>query len=150
MASLHKISQGSDLMNIDITYKGKRYRFNLHEELQIKETRLNDKLKEHASSYAFLTQFLTHLETYVEELERKYKKTYDKLYIKAKNKTTGGRPMSDDLCKATAGSSSIYQGALKKYIKAKQDKNIIVRAVRAYETRKDLMQTLSANFRQER
>lgn len=150
MAKLHKIAETSDLMVIDITYQGKRYKINLFDELQIKEGRLNDRLKEHASSYAFLTQLLTYLETQVEELERVAKKTYDKLYIKYKKTTTTGRPMSDDLCKASAGANKDYQSSIKALIKARHDKNLLSRAVRAYESRKDLMQTLSANFRNER
>ena len=147
---LYKIAENSDIMDIDITYRNKRYKFNLAEELKIKEGKMGDKLKQHATSYSFLTQLLTHLETQVEDLERQVKKIYDLQYIKAKKAPAVGRVMSDDLCKATAGASVKYQDKIKALIKAKHAKGVIGKAVRAYEARKDLMQTLSANARNER
>lgn len=137
-------------MNIDIHYNGKRYKFNMYDELQIKETHLNSDLKSHAGSYSFLTQLLVHLETLVDELEEKKKRTLDKAYIKYKGMPgVGNRPMSDDLAKAKANVNKDHQAAIKELIQVKHSKNTILRAVRSYEAKKDLIQSLSANLRKE-
>ena len=150
MATLRIIASKSDLMVIDITFNGKRYKFNMYDELQVKEGRLNSDIKTHASSYAFLTQLLVHLETQVEELEEEKKYALDTAYVKYKKQTNGNRPITDDLAKALSNKSKLHQKALGKLITARHNKNLILRAVRSYEAKKDLLQSLSANIRNEK
>jgi hypothetical protein len=148
--SLNRIAEKSDLMNIDIMYNGKRVRFNLFEELQVKETNINTELKKHASSYSFLTQLLVHLEKQTSILESESKAAWSKVFVQLKKvKGDNGRPLNDDVAKARADKHPIYMKALKKSIEIKFQKNLIARAVQSFETRKDLIQSLSANLRQE-
>lgn len=151
MGKLNKMASISELMNIDITYGNVRHRFNLFEELEISESSLNKELKKHASSYAFLTMLRTHLLKEVKRLEALKKSTYSKIYSQQKKKTgAGGRPLNDDLAKANAESHSKYKSVIKRLIEAEHNYSIIHNAVTAFETRKDLIQSLSANMRKER
>ncbi len=151
MGLLSKYAEKSDLMNIDITYAGKRYRFNLYNELQVKERNLNSVLKSHASSYSFLTQLNNELIFQYELLEKNVERTYSKLYAiyKEKKSPTTGRPYSDDMCKAKVLSSKMYKKAVYEMLVMKKNKGTLDRCVKAFETRAFLIQTLSANVRKE-
>lgn len=138
-------------MEFDITYNDKRYRFNLYTELQVNEKRLNDKVKSHASSYSFLTMLNNAIIYEYELLEKDAERTYNKLYKQykdEKNKNTG-RANSDDMAKAMALSSKLYKKAIHKMLALKYQKNRLDKAVKAFETRAFLIQTLSANVRKE-
>lgn len=151
MGRLNKIAEKSELMNIDITYNGKRYRFNLYEELQVKENKINTELRSHASSYSFLTQLRSYLIDEYDKLEAAKTRTYNQLYKRYKNEKSSltNRPNSDDLAKSLAESSKIYKEAIHNMLRAKLSKNILDNACKAFESRAFLIQTLSANIRKE-
>lgn len=137
-------------MNVDIRYNGQRYRFNLFEELQVSEDSINKELKTQSSSYAFLTQLLVHLEKLSKELEMEQKAAWAKSYsIFKEEKGNNGRPLTDDLAKAKADKSKTYITAHKAWLNALFQKGIIQKAVVSFEQRKDLIQSLSANLRNE-
>lgn len=141
----------SDLMNIDITYAGKRYRFNLFEELQISEAQINKELKDQTSSYSFLTMLNEHLLKSKKELELEKKATYARMYVNFKeNFILNGRAASDDACKAKVECSTKFKSVCTELIQTEFNLGIISRAVEAFEQRKDLLQSLSANMRKER
>jgi hypothetical protein len=150
MSRLNKIASKSDLMNIDISFNGQRYRFNLFEELQVSEASINKEIKSQASSYAFLTQLLVHLEKLSKELEMEQKAAWAKSYSVHKGtKGDSGRPLTDDLAKALADKSSSYLKAHRAWLNALFQKGVIQKAVISFEQRKDLIQSLSANLRNE-
>lgn len=138
-------------MVLKLTYKGKDYKFNMFEELAIKEINLDKDIKEHPSSYFFLRTLRTNLEALKKQLEANRKRVYNKAYKLAKAKTgANGRPMTDDLCKAVAESSDLYKAATKEAIEAERNWGMINDAVIAFEEKKALIQTLSANLRKNR
>ena len=55
MKNLKKYSNSSSLMNIKIKYGEEIFKFNLKEELEINEDKINSELKEQPSIYGFLT-----------------------------------------------------------------------------------------------
>lgn len=152
MASLDKLASLSPLMEIDITYNGKRYRFNLYQETQINAETLNREVKKHPSSYSFLLQLRNNLEKRSLILEKDKDRLYNRLYIKYKkmNNPLTGRPLSDDAAKAKALASKEYDEAVTKWIESVHNFKTLRDAIKAYEVRKDLMQTLGANMRNER
>jgi hypothetical protein len=151
MGKLNKYASESSLMVIDITYKGKRYKFNLYEETRINERRLNQELKTHASSYSFLTMLNNKIIYEFDLLEKDVERTSSKLYVFYKNQISDqtNKPYSDDMCKAKVLSSDTYKKKLHEMLLMKRNKSDLASAIRAFETRKDLMQTLSANVRKE-
>lgn len=150
MSKINKTASTDKLMVLDLTYKGKRYRFNMYEELQIKEINIDKAIKEHPSSYFFLLTLRTNLESNKRLLDAARKRTWNKVYKKEKAYNTGGRPQSDDLCKAKAEASLDYKEATKEWVEAEKAYSLIDNAVKAFEERKALIQTLSANLRKER
>lgn len=138
-------------MEFDITYAGKRYRFNLNQELQINERRLNSLLKTHASSYSFLTMLSNRITYEYELLEKDVERTYNKLYksYKEQKSNATGRLNSDELCKAKALASKLYKQKVHEMLKMKLQKNNLDKACKSFETRAFLIQTLSANVRKE-
>jgi len=151
MSRLNKYAEKSSLMQYDITYGGKRYRFNLYEELQVKDKSINSQLKSSPSSYSFLTQLRSHIIYELDLLEAAKVRTYNRLYkgYKGKKSKATGRLNSDDLAKALAESSKEYKHAVHAYLKMKFDKNQLDNACKAFESRAFLIQTLSANLRKE-
>lgn len=147
---LQKYASTSDLMNISIKYGGKTYKFNLFEELQVSEAQVNRELKTQASSYSFLTTLHKSLVKQYEQAEARKKKVYAQLYVKLKTQSnTGGRPPSDDLVKQQVESNKLYQKVVNNTIQYKYQMGILESAVRSFEQRKDILQSLSANLRNE-
>lgn len=152
MARLSQLAESSPLMVIDVRYNGKRYKFNLYEETQVNAQTLNREMKKHASSYAFLLQLRNSLEKKATELEAHKDRVLNKLYLKYKkmmNPMTN-RQFSDDAAKAKAQSSQTYTEAEQEYFDALHSFKTLRDAIRAYEVRKELMQSLGANIRNEK
>lgn len=151
MAKIYKSASTDKMMVLDLTYQGKRYRFNMFEELQIKEINLDKDIKSHPASYFFLLTLRTNLDSQRKLLEAKKKRIWNKIYKLEKNKPgVGGRAQSDDLCKAKAEAHPDYKEVTTEHIESEKAWGIINNAVLAFQEKKDLIQTLSANMRKER
>lgn len=141
----------SKLMEISITHKGEKFSFNLFEELKIRnEILMNGDLKTQSSYYGFLMLLHKKLLTTFEELKAERKRIYGVLFFKAKGRVLNNRPLSDDLSKAWVEKNPKYLKATLNCIKAKDQADTILSCVRAFEQRKDLLQTLSSNVRKEK
>lgn len=152
MPRLSELAENSPLMEIDVKYNGKRYKFNLFQETQVNDQTLNREMKKHASSYAFLLQLRNALEKKATELEARKDRTLNKLYLKYKKMTNPltNRQYSDDAAKAKAQTSETYKEAEQDYFNGLHHFKTLRDAIRAYEVRKELMQSLGANIRNER
>lgn len=139
----------SELNHIHIKLGREVIQFNLWKELQINEEAIEDELKTQPSYYAFLTTLHKKLLTQFEHLKVDRKKLAATLYLKAKGETHQGRPLNDEMCKASVEKNPKYIRISRACIKAKDDADAILSAVRGFEQRKDNLQTLSANRRQE-
>lgn len=148
---LIRYAQKSELMNLTITYDGKVYKFNMFEELSVNEDVINKELKEQASSYFFLTRLHKTVIKQYELLEAKKNRTWATLYVRYKsevNKLTN-RPNSDDLVKELVEKNKLYSKIINETILIKNQMEILTSAVRSFEQRKDLIQSLAANVRKE-
>jgi len=138
-------------MNIKIKYGEEIFKFNLKEELEINEDKINSELKEQPSIYGFLTLLHKKLIRLKEEAELEKDSLYSSEYIKWKdsiNKSTN-KVYSDDYCKHKALSNLKYKLSYKKFIKANEIASILGSCVKSFEQRKDMIQTMSANLRKE-
>lgn len=141
----------SPLMIIRITHEGEKFTFNLYKELRIRnESLMNKDLQQQPSYYGFLMVLHKKLLSSFEELKSDRKKTYGQLFFKAKGEKLNGRPLSDDLAKAWVEKHSKYILATRACITAKDQADTVYSCVRAFEQRKDLLQTLSSNIRREK
>lgn len=150
MSRLQKYAEKSDLMNVYITLdSGEKFRFNLFEELQISEDRLNYEAMDQPSSYAFLGTLHRKLISVVEDRKMTMDKAWSSAYIEAKQSPNPdtGRPYSDDMAKAMASVSKEYLSSQSVYLESKFKAGILETCVNAFEQRVSLIQTISANNR---
>lgn len=139
----------SGVNRIYIKFGNEKIRFNLWDELKIDERKIEHELKTQPSYYAFLTMLHKKLLTQFETLKLQRRKLAATLFLKAKESTHQGRPLNDEMCKAKVEKNPKYLALCEQCIKAKDDADSVFAAVRGFEQRKDNLQTLSANRRQE-
>jgi len=152
MGRINKYASRSKLMDIHVQLGDEVFRFNLYEELAISEARVNTELLDQASSYAFLGMLHKKLLRAAKDKELEVVKIYNEGYIRFKkeiNEETG-KPINDDLAKAKAATTSEYKLACTLAADIQEKTNLIKVCVDAFEQRKDLIQTISANLRKER
>ncbi len=150
LKGLSSIVEKSELMKVSLELGDEKYIFNLYEELSIREFHISDELKEQAKNYAFLGMLHKKLIKIVKDQKIQLDKKFGEIYIKYKSQPgEGSRAKSKDLAIAETEKDKIYLMALKKYHTAEHNKDIIEICVRAFEQKKDLIQTLSANVRKE-
>jgi len=141
----------SDFTIINIRYGNERVSFNLMQEVRITPDIINDELKGQASKYGFCLMLHKKLLTEFERLKLRKNKIYGILFFKAKEqKGQMGRYFSDDLAKAWVEKHPKYQKACLACIKSKDDADAIYSCIKAFEQRKDLIQSLSSNIRNEK
>jgi hypothetical protein len=139
----------SSVNRISINYGGEKITFSLWNEVKIDEAAIERELKDQPSHYGFLLLLQKKLNTRFEQLKRARERRYGRLLIKAKEKRVGPRLMNDETAKAWVVSRKSYVKITNMCIKAKDDADTIYAAVRAFEQRKDLLQTISSNRRRE-
>jgi len=151
MRKLRDISKTSKVNEIKIKYEGETFRFNLNEELSINTAKINTELKEQPSYYGFLLLLRNRLLTQKEDLERQSDKRYAHVYLRTAEKINPktNRPFSDKAAIQTAMEDTEYNNIRTKFIQAKQNYNDINSCVVSFEQRAQLIQSLSANLRNE-
>jgi hypothetical protein len=151
MSRINKYASRSQLMDIHISLGSEVFRFNLYEELVISEARINQEILEQSSSYAFLGMLHKKLLRAVKDAELEVIKEYNQGYIRYKKEINDetGKPINDDLAKAKAATTKEYAAALARHSDLSEKTNLIKVCVDAFESRKDLIQTISANLRKE-
>lgn len=141
----------SSLLDIEITYRGERFSFNLFEELKVNTDDVNKEIVNQPSYYGFLLLLHKKLTTEFEFLKNRRKSLWGKLYLKAKEmKTESNRVYNDEMAKAYADSHPKYTKLTAKCIQAKDDADVLWSCVKGFEQRGFLIQTLSSNLRKER
>ena len=152
MSRLNKYARKSDLMKVQIRYGDEIFKFNLYQETRIEENSINKELQNQPSSYSFLIMLhkkLIGIKSIAEALkDRAYAKAF--IGYKTKIDDSTGRATSKEVAKEKAQINKRYTEAEDEYLRANTNCNIIEACVRAFEQRKDILQTLSANQRKER
>lgn len=152
MGRLKKFAKKSDLMNVKIRYGDETFKFNLYLETKIDIDSLDRELKEQPSSYSFLIMLHKKLIKVKAVKEALKDRAYAKAFVLYKTSIddSTNRTMSKEVAKEKAQINKAFIKAQDEHIQAVHDCNIIEACVRAFEQRKDILQTLSANHRNER
>jgi hypothetical protein len=139
-------------LNIKIQYGEEKVAFNLYEELKISPEKINDELMRQPGYYGFLLLLHKKLLTEFERAKTKRNKTWGKLYLKAKEmkSTATGRLFTDDMAKAYVEKHPEFLDITEACIVAKDNADTIYSCVKAFEQRKDLIQSISSNLRNEK
>lgn len=138
-------------MDISVTYGEEKIVFNLKEELRIDENIINNELKNQPSSYAFIAMLHKKLVRKSVDSEKKTDRAFAKAFIKNKTSVdeSTGRVMSKEVAKEKAELDPVYIKLQKQSSQCKEDADIVYVAVRSFEQRQSLIQTISANLRRE-
>lgn len=141
----------SKVLNINIRYNKELISFNLATELRISTTIINENLKTQPGYYGFCLLLHKKLLTIVEQSKMERDSVYGRLFLKAKEtKIMNNRPYSDDAAKCWVDSHKEFKTITLACIKAREDSDIILAAVKSFEQRKDLLQSLASNERAQR
>lgn len=152
MANLKEIVRKSKVNEISIKYEKEHFQFNLNEELSINPDKITKELQEQPSYYGFLLLLRNRLLTVKEDKLRQLEKIESQLYMKYCSKINGktNRPYSDKNAKEMVYANDKYNDAKISHIKAIQNYNDINACVMAFEQRATLIQSISANLRNEK
>lgn len=142
----------SRVLRLKLTYKGEKIDIDLAKELVINRSEISQALRSQPLSYGFLTGLHAHLKKDERRAELEYKRAYSDRYIRLRKKTnpTTNRPYSDDMCKEMANLDTKVRLLENEAVSLKSKVLIVESAIRSFEQKKDMLQTLSANSRKER
>lgn len=144
--------KGHSLNTICIRYEKEEIIINLAKAAKITEDNIEAEIKNQPSYYFFLFSLHKKLLTKFELLKLQRKSTYGRLYAIAKDRKSSstGRFLTETAVKAWVESHKKYLQASEACIRARDQADAVLGAVRSFEQRKDLLQTLSSNIRKER
>lgn len=140
----------SKILDIRIKYNGELVVFNLASELRINPDIINENLKTQPGYYGFCLLLHKKLLAVFEQLKSDRDAVYGRLLLYAKeNKTMNNRPYSDDASKAWVEKHKEFRAITTQCIKARLDADTMLAAVKGFEQRKDLLQSIASNVRKE-
>lgn len=152
MRSLKKVINETETLDIKIKYGGEFIHFNLKDELVINENRINEELKDQPSYYGFLCILRAKLDRVKNDKKLELSKTKSKLFSMYKSRidTNTNRPYNNDMVDSKVQNHKKYLKVAEEYNKAEEELGIIESCVNAFYQRSMLIQSLSANVRNEK
>jgi len=147
-SNIQKFAAKSPLMNMIFKYGDELFKFNLYEELVIDENVIGRELKQQPQAVAFLGLLSSKLTRFLKDKQIELKKSEAELKIKFKSRGIDGidRPTRDDLLAKVDCAPKIIK-LKREVIKLEENVQDINTAIKAFETRTFMLQTLSANTR---
>ena len=139
-------------MDIIIELGQETFRFNLYEELAVTEASIQREIFDQASSYAFVGMLHKKLLKVVADKTLSVDTAWAKSYTWYKGETNDdtGKPYSDDYAKQLANLDKEYLAAVAELNSITEKAGVLGICVKAFEERKDLIQTISANIRKDK
>jgi len=146
---ISKLVKKSSIMDVSIKFNGKLIEFNLADELRINEEIIDSEIKKQPSHFGFLLMLQAKLKKKFSEALSKKKRVQSDIWIDLKgttNHSTGSKYQKEDI-QAIVETDEDYIKAQKLVNKVSAEVDILEAAVRSFEQRSHLLQTLSANAR---
>lgn len=139
-------------MIIELNFNNETFIIDLNKELKISEERINEELLKQPTHFAFLSMLQAKFKRELSMANAKLERTRAELFIEYKRSPDPetGRPYSNDLAEANVLLEDDFKIQQKKVLDAEEKYGIIKTAVDAFNQRKDLIQSLSANLRREK
>lgn len=141
---MDKLSEVDDY-TLNINYKGKKYKFNIPQELQIDTNVINTLLKKSPSNYAFISLVRDRYIFERDSLQREKEKSYSEAWVYYKESGN----INNDLAGHKATIHPKYQSICERYDKVNLKTNQLISLCKAFEARDKILQTLSANIRKQ-
>ena len=136
-------------MDVTIKFNGELIEFNLAKELKITEEIIDSEIKKQPSHFGFLLMLQAKLKKKFSDALVKKKKIQSEIWVDLKgttNPATGSKYQKEDI-QAIVETDEDYIKAQKIVNKVASEVDILEAAVRSFEQRSHLLQTLSANAR---
>lgn len=134
------------LKPLKIKYNGQHYTVDLNKELSINENLIGSQLRDSPSSYYLLC---TIRDKYIKErdsLAREKEYAYSQLWTYYKD---SNERWNNDYVDNKVKQSKKYSSICDRYIKAQEKANQFISLCRAYESRENILRTISANLRKQ-
>lgn len=134
------------LKPLKIKYNGQHYTIDLNKELSINENLIGSQLRDSPSSYYLLC---TIRDKYIKErdsLAREKEYAYSQLWTYYKD---SNERWNNDYVDNKVKQSKKYSSICDRYIKAQEKANQFISLCRAYESRENILRTISANLRKQ-
>lgn len=134
------------LKPLKIKYNGQHYTIDLNKELSINENIIGSQLRDSPSSYYLLC---TIRDKYIKErdsLAREKEYAYSQLWTYYKD---SNERWNNDYVDNKVKQSKKYSSICDRYIKAQEKANQFISLCRAYESRENILRTISANLRKQ-
>lgn len=137
---------------VNIKYGKEKISFSLLRELRIDEDKINEEMSTQPGMYGFCLLLHKKLLTEFEKAKLQRNRVYGHLLFQAKEKKSKstGRYYTDDMAKAWVEKHDEYVEASLVCIKIKDSADTIYSCIKSFEQRKDLIQSISSNLRNER
>lgn len=145
MSKLAKYASTSPIMDIRLKYKAELFKFNLNDEMRVDEGHVNQKIKTHIRGHAFLNVLAVKLKIQYSQAKKTLARHESSKLMDFKIK---GRTIAE-------AESLMYkkfpelQRQEDELLALEEFKDLVDACLRSFETRKDLLQSLSANVRRE-
>ena len=138
-------------LDIRIVYRGRKYKVKIGKELAINESIINSQLKNHPSNYGFFTMIRVILLRDKDRAEKYLEYVRAKLFDRYSNMVNEftGKPYTKEMVESKIKLNPNYGKAMNAFINAKFKWGQVDAAVKAYESRERLLQTISSNLRKE-
>lgn len=146
---LSKAIKNSSIMEVTIKFNGDIIEFDLAKELKINEDIIDSEIKKQPSHFGFLLMLQAKLKKKFSEKLGKKRRIQSDIWLDLKgttNPATGSKYQKEDI-QAIVETDEDYIKSQKAVDKVSTEVEIIESAVRSFEQRSHLLQTLSANAR---
>lgn len=134
------------LEKIKVVYQGKPLVIDLNKELSIDEALLSSQLKSIPSNYYILCNLRDKYIKRRDELFREKDIAYSEAWVYYKD---SNERLNNDYVANKANTNHKYISIYKRYIKAVSKANKFIALCKAYESRENILRTLSANLRKQ-
>ena len=135
------------MMRVRLSYDGEEFDFNLAAELKINREGLDKELKNHATSYAFISMLHVKLVIKHKELNKSLAAKKNRK-IPMVRKQQGLSSLKEAEAYLLKNDKKLRDGE-RELLALEELKDVLEIAVKSFEYRKDLLQTISANKRRE-
>lgn len=131
---------------IKVKYRGQTLSIDLFKELSIDENLIDSQLKDSPSNYFIFTQLRDKYIRKRDDLAREKEEAYSKAWIFYKDSNDR---LNNEYVSHKANTTAKYMSICKRYNRLVEKTNMFISICKAYESRENILRTISANLRKQ-
>lgn len=145
------ILKRQDLLRLQFALNKRRYKIDLIAELRINDNNLNTEIEQQPAKFAWFAVLYNHAVSTYDKLYEYKKEVYAKLDKRVRQRLEDrGQRVTDKKVDAIIRRSTAYKKITNRVLDARHDMNILQYVVESFRQRKDMLQSLSVNIREEK